>query len=65
MSTTDRTTATTTTGTDDDVEGFALTAYLKIPTIDGESKDEKHDKWIDVLNVDWGLQATVRPRLGT
>ncbi len=28
--------------------------FAKYDGIDGESKDANHDKWIDVLNVDWG-----------
>ena len=32
--------------------------FAKYDGIDGESKDTNHDKWIDVLNVDWGF-ATV------
>ena len=27
--------------------------FAKYDGIDGESKDAKHDKWIDVLSVDW------------
>lgn len=32
--------------------------YLKIDDIPGESKssDDKHDKWIDVLSIDWGAK---------
>ena len=29
-------------------------AFVKYDGIDGESKDENHDKWIDVLSIDWG-----------
>ncbi len=29
-------------------------AYAKYMGIDGESKDANHDKWIDVLSIDWG-----------
>jgi len=28
--------------------------FAKYDGIDGESKDENHDKWIDVLSIDWG-----------
>jgi len=28
--------------------------FAKYDGIDGESTDSKHDKWIDVLSVDWG-----------
>ena len=29
--------------------------FAKYDGIDGESKDENHDKWIDVLSIDWGV----------
>ena len=29
-------------------------AYIKFDGIDGESKDKDHDKWIDILSIDWG-----------
>jgi type VI secretion system secreted protein Hcp len=32
-----------------------MAIFAKFDGVDGESKDEKHDKWIDVLNVDWGM----------
>ncbi len=32
-----------------------MAAFVKYDGIDGESKDANHDKWIDVLNVDWGI----------
>ena len=28
--------------------------YVKIPDIKGEATDANHDKWIDVLSIDWG-----------
>ena len=28
--------------------------FAKYDGVDGESKDENHDKWIDVLSIDWG-----------
>ena len=28
--------------------------FAKFDGVDGESKDSNHDKWIDVLSVDWG-----------
>jgi len=28
--------------------------FAKYDGIDGESTDAKHDKWIDVLSIDWG-----------
>ena len=29
-------------------------AYIKFDGVDGESADANHDKWIDVLSIDWG-----------
>jgi len=29
-------------------------AFAKYDGIDGEATDAKHDKWIDILSVDWG-----------
>lgn len=31
-----------------------MAVFAKFDGIDGESKDSKHDKWIDVLSLDWG-----------
>ena len=31
-----------------------MAAFAKYDGIDGESKDSRHEKWIDVLSVDWG-----------
>jgi len=28
--------------------------FAKYDGVDGESKDANHDKWIDVLSIDWG-----------
>ncbi len=28
--------------------------FMKYDGVDGESKDANHDKWIDVLSIDWG-----------
>ena len=33
---------------------MAYDAFLKIATIDGESTDSKHEKWIEVLSYSWG-----------
>jgi len=30
-------------------------AFVKYDGIDGESADASHDKWIDVLSIDWGV----------
>ncbi|SON55879.1 type VI secretion system effector, Hcp1 family [Hartmannibacter diazotrophicus] len=34
---------------------MAVDIFLKLGDVDGESKDEKHKKWIDVLAWSWGL----------
>jgi type VI secretion system secreted protein Hcp len=36
-------------------------AYIKFDGVDGEAADSKHDKWIDVLSVDWGTSTGVPP----
>jgi type VI secretion system secreted protein Hcp len=30
-------------------------AFLKVETVDGESTDEKHSNWIEVLSYSWGV----------
>ena len=37
-------------------------AFLKVESIDGESSDEKHSNWIEVLSYSWGVQ---QPQSGT
>jgi len=32
----------------------AANMFLKIADIPGESADSTHDKWIDILSIDWG-----------
>ena len=32
-----------------------MAAFVKYEGIDGESKDENHQNWIDVLSIDWGV----------
>ena len=32
-----------------------MAMFAKYDGIDGESKDANHDKWIDVLSLDWGV----------
>ena len=34
---------------------FAVDMFVKIDGIDGESKDEKHEKWIDILSFSHGV----------
>lgn len=38
-----------------------MACFAKYDGIDGESKDANHDKWIDVLSMDWGA---VKPGSG-
>ena len=33
---------------------MATNVFAKYDGVEGESKDSKHDKWIDVLSLDWG-----------
>jgi len=48
----------------------AVDMFIKFDGVDGESKDANHDKWIDVLSIDWGSRgaqpvataAVARPR---
>lgn len=32
-----------------------MAVYAKYDGFDGESKDQNHDKWSDVLMIDWGM----------
>ena len=32
-----------------------MAVFAKYDGFDGESKDANHDKWIDVLSIDWGI----------
>lgn len=38
------------------LRGASAAGFVKFDGIDGESKDADHDKWIDVLSIDWGAQ---------
>ena len=40
-------------------------AYIKFDGVDGESTDANHDKWIDVLSIDWGARSGGPPRSGS
>ena len=37
---------------------MAFDAFMKLDTIDGESSDDKHQKWIEVLSYSWGVNQT-------
>ena len=32
-----------------------MAVFAKYDGVDGESNDSNHDKWIDVLSIDWGI----------
>ena len=34
---------------------FTMAYFAKYDGIDGESIDDSHDKWIDILSIDWGV----------
>ncbi|MGI9244613.1 MAG: Hcp family type VI secretion system effector [Verrucomicrobiales bacterium] len=34
---------------------LSAAAFAKYDGVDGESSDRNHDKWIDVLSTDWGM----------
>lgn len=38
--------------------------FAKYDGVDGESADANHDKWIDVLSIDWGIIRDVDPASG-
>ena len=44
---------------------MALDMFIKIGNIEGESKDEKHAKEIDVLAWSWGVSQSGTAHLGT
>lgn len=37
---------------------MAFDAFLKIATVPGESTDDKHKEWIEVLSFSWGAHQT-------
>ena len=41
-----------------------MAIFAKYDGIDGESKDANHDKWIDVLSIDWGVYHKGKPGSG-
>jgi type VI secretion system secreted protein Hcp len=36
-----------------------MAIYLKLDGVDGNSKDSKHEKWIDIHNWSWGASSSV------
>lgn len=43
---------------------MAVDMFIKIGTFDGESKDDKHKKWIDVLAWSWGASNSGSAHVG-
>jgi type VI secretion system secreted protein Hcp len=43
---------------------MAVDIFLKIPGVDGESKDDKHKKEIDILAWSWGLSNSGSAHVG-
>ena len=39
-------------------DGMPFDAFLKIATVPGESTDDKHKEWIEVLSYSWGVSQT-------
>jgi len=39
---------------------MAVDMFLKIDGVDGESVDDKHSKWIDILSFSWGIADASR-----
>ena len=46
------------------VPDAAAAGFLKFDGVDGESIDKDHDKWIDVLSIDWGVSKKPTKRDG-
>lgn len=42
-----------------------MAIYLKIGDIEGNSKDDKHDKWIELENWSWGVSIPSDVGMGT
>src|SRR5689334_647247 len=34
-------------------------AFLKVETIDGESSDDKHKNWMEILSYSWGVSQPI------
>jgi type VI secretion system secreted protein Hcp len=43
---------------------MAADMFIKVGTYDGESKDAKHPKWIDILAWSWGLSNSGSAHVG-
>ena len=39
----------------DEISISTMAYFAKYGGIDGESTDDNHDKWIDILSIDWGV----------
>lgn len=44
---------------------MAVDMFLQIPGVDGESKDDKHKKQIDILAWSWGMSNSGSAHVGT
>ena len=38
---------------------MAADVYLQIDGVNGESSDDKHKRWIEVVVVDWGVSQVM------
>ena len=43
---------------------MAVDQFLKIDSLEGESKDKKYAKWIDVLAWSWGMSQSGTTHVG-
>ncbi len=44
--------------------GTQAAGFLKFDGVDGEATDKNHDKWIDVISVNWGATRSTTTRSG-
>ena len=48
----------------DQVAGLGGSIFAKYDGVDGESVDDKHGKWSDMLSMEWGVQSPTGPATG-
>jgi len=48
----------------DQVGGLGGNIFAKYDGVDGESVDDKHGKWSDVLSMEWGVESPTGPATG-
>lgn len=46
------------------VDGLGGSIFAKYDGVDGESQDANHDKWIDVLSMQWAVESPTGPETG-